>query len=74
LVREVQGDALALQTRTGAVVSVDLAAARKAGHAGTAIHPGSAMLVRGDYDRSGVLHAQAVVRVKSSPALWRADQ
>jgi len=35
---------------------------------------GRAVLVRGDYDSKGVLHAQAILRAKDSAALWPADR
>jgi hypothetical protein len=34
---------------------------------------GGALLVRGDYDREGVLRARSILRAKSSLALWGQD-
>jgi hypothetical protein len=62
---------LALRTRTGAIVQVNVAVARDAGRY-AASETGHAALVRGDY-ANGVLVAKSVMHAKSNPAMWGED-
>ena len=63
---------LTLRTRAGKLVTVDNRAAVKQYHS---IIPvvGHALLVRGDYDKAGVLHATAIMRAEDSKDLWDKD-
>jgi hypothetical protein len=67
------GARLSLRTRAGAVVQVDLAAARRSGDAAEPV-VGQGALVRGDYDRAGVLVAKFVLHARNNAALWPADR
>ena len=64
--------ALTLRTRTGALVTVDN---RKAVKAYRSVIPviGSALLVHGEYDAAGVLHATSILKAQDSKALWGKD-
>jgi len=63
---------LTLRTRAGKLVTVDNREAVKRYHS---IIPvvGHALLVRGDYDKAGVLHATAIMRAGETKALWGKD-
>jgi outer membrane protein assembly factor BamB len=63
---------LKLRTRSGKVITVDLREATKTFHSVVPVL-GGALLVRGDYDREGVLRARSILRAKSLPALWGQD-
>ena len=63
---------LKLRTRSGKVVTVEPREARKTFHSVVPILDG-ALLVRGDYDHDGVLHARSILRAKNLPALWGQD-
>jgi len=63
---------LTLRTRTGVALSVDASTAESAHRSATPL-VGHAFLVRGDYDRAGVLHATSILKVNDSPALWQPD-
>jgi len=63
---------LKLRTRSGKVITVDPREATKTFHS-VVLVMGGALLVRGDYDRGGVLRARSILRAKSSPALWGED-
>ena len=63
---------LTLRIRTGKLVTVDNTAAVKAYHSVIPI-VGGALLVRGEYDAKGVLHATSIMRVQELEALWGND-
>jgi hypothetical protein len=64
---------LTLETRTGSLLTVDSAPAKKAETNALAV-VGQAYMARGEYDAQGVLHAVSVQRVKDQPELWKADR
>jgi hypothetical protein len=63
---------LTLRTRTGALVKVNNTAAVKSFHSVIPI-VGGALLVRGEYDKSGVLQARSIQSVQNLKALWGKD-
>jgi hypothetical protein len=69
----VDGATLSLRTRTGAIVKVDLAVARRGGNMAEPT-VGHGALVRGDYDRAGVLVAKFVLHAQDNSAAWPADR
>jgi hypothetical protein len=73
VVRRVQGSRLIVETRRGEEVTVDRTAAQDAEASAVAV-VGQSLLIRGDYDAEGVLHAASVQRAKSAPALWQPDR
>ena len=64
--------ALTLRTRTGKLVTVDNSVAVKSYHSVIPI-VGGALLIRGEYDAKGVLHARSILRAKNLKALWGKD-
>jgi outer membrane protein assembly factor BamB len=71
--RNVNNAILTIETRTGAMLTVDSTAAIKAETSALPI-PGRALLIRGDYDDKGILHATSISRVKDQPELWKKDR
>jgi hypothetical protein len=69
----VSGDAMVIKTRSGALVRVDLTAARQAGNVAAPV-VGEAGVVLGRFVAGGVLDASNVEHAKSEPALWPRDQ
>jgi hypothetical protein len=66
-------DEMVIKTRTGALVRVDLTAARQAGNVvGAGI--GDAAVVLGRFVAGGVLDASNVEHAKPEPSLWPKDQ
>jgi len=65
----IPGGLVTLRTRTGALVQVDTSEAQRE-HASEVMVLGRAVGVRGLADAAGVVHAEAIVRAKDSPALW----
>ena len=63
---------LTLRTRTGALVKVNNTAAVKSYHSVIPV-VGGALLVRGEYDKGGVLHARSIQAVQNLKALWGKD-
>jgi hypothetical protein len=72
VVTAADADTVTLRTRTGALVRVDIAAARAA-HDAAPEAVGDAAVVRGDY-RNGLLVAKFVIHAKPSPSLWGPDR
>jgi hypothetical protein len=72
-VRAVDGSTIRLETRAGAMLSVDASEARAARREAVPV-VGRALLVRGDYVRGGTFRATSVIAAKDSPALWRPDR
>ncbi len=64
--------AIMLRTRTQKLVSVDAALAMREHRAVPAV-AGHALLVRGNYDARGMLHAETILHAKDLQALWEAD-
>jgi len=64
--------ALKLRTRSGDVITVDPREATRTFNS-VVLVLGDALLVRGDYDREGMLRARSILRAKNSPALWGRD-
>jgi hypothetical protein len=73
IVVAMEGATLSLRTRTGTIVKVDLAAARRGGNVAEPT-VGHGALIRGDYDRAGVLVAKFVLHARDNAALWPADR
>jgi hypothetical protein len=64
---------LTIRTREGKLVKIDSTVATKTFH--TAVPTvGTAVLVRGDYDGKGKLHARSVQRTQDRPSLWGKDR
>jgi len=63
---------LTLRTRTGKVVTVNNTQAVKTFHSAIP-QVGKALLVRGEYDKTGVLQATSIQRTQDLPALWGKD-
>jgi hypothetical protein len=72
-VTAVNGTIISLLTRKGATVMIDNSDAF-ARHRSTLIVVGRTLVVDGDYDKDGVLHATLTLRAKSSPLLWYSDK
>jgi Domain of unknown function (DUF5666) len=72
-IRAIDGNVLTVQTRTGQTVRVDASEAL-AHEQSTVLLVGRPVDVRGTYDANRVLHAQVIVRAKSTPAVWRPDR
>ncbi len=64
---------LTMRVRDGALLHVDIGAARRNSQMAVPV-VGRAMLVVGSYAPDGVLGADYVQRIKNSPALWPADR
>jgi hypothetical protein len=69
----VSADTLTLRSRTGTLVTVNMAPARSTSDV-TELAPGHAALIRGDYDATGTLVAQFVMHAKDAPELWMQDR
>jgi Domain of unknown function (DUF5666) len=69
----IAGSVLTIRTRTGQSVQVDDSDAVRHQQT-TVLLVGHPVDVRGTYDANRVLHAQAIVRAKPSPAAWRLDR
>jgi hypothetical protein len=67
-----QKGSLTLRTRTGRLVTVDNSLAVKS-YRSVIPTVGGALLVRGEYDAKGVLHARSILRAKALKALWSKD-
>lgn len=72
-IRSVDGAKVTIETRAKKTIQVDTKAANEAQRA-VVLVVGHAVLVRGAYDKKGVLHASSVQRAKLSPALWPEDK
>ena len=72
-VTTVNGTMIGLQTRKGTTVMVDNSGAF-AHHRSSQVFVGQKLMVDGDYDKDGVLHATLTLRAKSSPLLWYSDK
>lgn len=64
--------AVTLQTRTGAMMTVDPTTAQQS-DLSVVLLVGEPVIVRGSLDASGVLHATAILHAKPQPALWPPD-
>jgi hypothetical protein len=73
VVTAVRKGLLTIRTREGKLVTVDSTAATKTFRSAVAT-AGSAVLVRGDYDGKGMLHARSIQRTQDQPTLWGKDQ
>jgi outer membrane protein assembly factor BamB len=72
IIRRMSGVYATVQARTGRLVVVEMEAAAAARLA-PEVSINGAVLVRGEYDGHGILHARNILRAKDSPALWQAD-
>ena len=73
IVHKVNGAKFTLETRDGKAVQVNASAAIKAERSAT-LSDGLAVSAAGKLDKSGVLQAETVIRIKSSRALWPEDR
>ncbi len=67
-----QKGALTLRTRTGALIAVDDSEAVKT-HRSVIPVIGGALLVHGEYDAAGVLHAVSILKAQDLKTLWGQD-
>ncbi len=72
-VQSIDGSALTVRTRSGALIRVDGAAA-VANFKAAPPSIGHGILVRGTIDESGVVHAETLQHAKDNPAMWRPDR
>jgi hypothetical protein len=68
----VSGSALTLQTRTGAMLTIDPTKAQE-DDLSVVLLVGEPVIVSGSLDQSGVLHATVIMRAKPQSPLWPAD-
>jgi hypothetical protein len=68
---EMRKGALTLRTRKGVLKVNNTEAVRS--HHSAILTIGDAVLVRGDYDTAGVMHARSIQRAQGSKALWDRD-
>jgi hypothetical protein len=69
----IDGDMITLKTRTGKIVMVDNSAAAAADRS-IELFVGRSLVIDGDYDGAGVMHAKLTQRAKTSPLLWYDDK
>lgn len=72
-IQSVKGTMVTLQTRSGALVQVDVKPAIAAERSVTLI-VGHAVEVTGTVDKAGVFHAEILQKAKDSPTVWPADR
>lgn len=72
-IRSIKGAQFELETRDKRTVTCDAAEAVK-NHQTVILAVGRQVAVSGQYDRKGVLKAEAVQRAKASAAVWPADR
>jgi len=72
-VRAISGGSLEIELRDGQRVTADLGEALRQ-HTAMRVVVGDPVLVRGDYDRGGILRAESLIRAKPQPDLWRPDR
>ena len=73
VIRSMMGSMLVLQLRNGRYLRVDASSAVQA-HESVVLSVERPIEVVGGYDAAGVLHAQSILRAKSSPFLWKPDR
>ena len=72
-IRSINSDRLTLETREKRLVEVDAAPAIKT-YRSSVLNVGGTVIVQGQYDVKGVLHAETIQRAKVSPAIWPNDR
>jgi hypothetical protein len=72
-IQSIKGAMFTLQTRSGALVQVDVKPAVKAERSVNLL-VGHAISVKGTVDKAGVLHAEILQKAKDSPTIWPADR
>jgi hypothetical protein len=72
-IRAIKSGRLTLETREKRQVEVDAGPAIKA-YRSSVLNVGGTVVVQGQYDAKGVLHAETIQRAKASPAIWPADR
>lgn len=72
-IRAIKGGMLTLETREKRSLEVDAAPAVKS-YRSSVLNVGGTVIVEGQYDAKGVLHAETIQRAKTSPAIWPADR
>jgi len=73
VVRGINGADITVTKRSGELVRIDAAAARRSSHF-AAPSLGHALIAQGIFDKSGVLQADAILHAKDHPALWPSDR
>jgi hypothetical protein len=73
VVRRIDGARLTIENRTGRQILVDAGDAVQS-HLSTVLYVGRMVMVRGEFDRAGTLHAEAILRAKDSPDFWEPDR
>jgi hypothetical protein len=72
-IRSIKSDRLTLETREKRLVEVDAAPAIKT-YRSSVLNVGGTIIVEGEYDAKGVLHAETIQRAKVFRAIWPADR
>jgi hypothetical protein len=73
IVHKINGNQFRLELRTGKTVQVDASGAAKAEKLVT-LTDGLAVSAEGTLDKTGIMHAGMVSRIKSAPAMWPEDR
>jgi hypothetical protein len=72
-VQAIDGNMITLKTRTGKIVMVDNSPAQAADRT-IELFIGRSLVIDGDYDGAGIMHAKLTQRAKTSPLLWYDDK
>ena len=72
-VQALDGNMITLKTRTGKIVMVDNSPAQAADRT-IELFVGRSLVIDGDYDGAGIMHAKLTQRAKTSPLLWYDDK
>src|SRR5208283_1854952 len=72
-VRAISGGSIEIELRDGQRAIADIGEALRQ-HTAMRTVVGDPVLVRGDYDREGILRAESVIRAKPQPELWPPDR
>jgi len=72
-VRAISGGSIEIELRDGQRAIADIGEALRQ-HTAMRTVVGDPVLVRGDYDRDGILRAESVIRAKPQPELWPPDR
>ena len=73
IVKAMNGNKFVVQRRDGSTIRVDASVAESTWRYAEPA-PGHGVLMRGSFDRDGLLHADIVLHAKKNAAMWRADR
>ena len=73
IVKTMNGNRFVVQRRDGSTIRVDASVAESTWRYAEPA-PGHGVLMRGSFDRDGLLHADIVLHAKKNAAMWRADR